>query len=189
MLNSFIKNWWMLVLRGVLAIILAILAFIYPVAVAATLLFWIGIFVIADGIITLISALVNWSKVEDKWLLLFEAVISIVLGIIILRSPEATALFLVIYLAVWSIFAGITKIATAIQLRKEIEGEGWLILSGIISILFGIILIANPGLGLATIILMLAVFMLVTGILFILLGFKVKKLKGNIKEAVNQIKG
>lgn len=189
MLSSFIKNWWMLVLRGILAIILAILAFAYPVAVAATLLLWIGIFIIADGIINLISALINWSKIEDKWLLLFEAVISIVLGIIILRSPEVTALFLVIYLAVWSIFTGISKIATAIQLRKEIEGEGWLILSGILSIIFGMILIANPGIGLATIILMLAIFMLITGFLFILLGFKVKKFKGNLKEAINQIKG
>lgn len=188
MLKSFVKNWWMLVLRGVLAIILGILAIASPGVVAATLILWLGIYMLIDGIINFFSSIINWGKNEDKWLMLFEALISIVLGILILRAPGVTEIVIVIYLAVWAIFSGISKIAIAIQLRKEIEGEGWLIFAGILSVLFGLILIYNPLIGLAAIMLMLAVFLIMIGLMLVVLGFKVKKLKGKAEDIVKEIK-
>jgi uncharacterized membrane protein HdeD (DUF308 family) len=180
MLRALTKSWWILVLRGVLAILLGVLALANPGTTAATLVLWIAIFLIIDGALALLTTIARWKEHEDKWLHVAEGVLSILLGILILNAPEMTLFLVVLYAAVWSIMAGITRIAMAIQLRKEIEGETWLALSGLLSIVFGILVIAQPGIGLATIMWMLGLFLILAGVVLIALGLKVKKLAGKV---------
>lgn len=188
MLQLLIKNWWIMLLKGVLLILFGVLAFINPGATISALVFWFSIFLIADGIISLIGVLMNWKTEEDKWLLLAEGAISVLFGFLVFRSPASFATFVGFLIAFWAIFLGIARIAMAIQLRKEIRGEGWLILSGVLSVLFGVLVFAQPGVGVTTVLWMAAIFSVLIGILLIFLGFKLKNAGGRLKDAAGRIK-
>lgn len=188
MLQSVLKNWWVLTLKGVLLIIFGIIAFMNPGITFAVLLTWFAAFLIIDGVLSLFTVISNWKSQEDKWLFILEGVVNIVLGILIVRAPAAYTIIAVFFMGFWSIFSGVSRIAMAIQLRKEITGEGWLALSGVLGILFGIIIISNPGIGVATFMYMLAFFAIAIGVLVVLLSLKVKNAKGWVGEKKEQLK-
>ncbi len=188
MLKTFFNNWWLLALRGVLLIIFGIIALINPGVTFAVLLIWFSAYLIIDSVFTLISVFRNWQTQEDKWLMVLEGVLGIILGILIYRSPETYAVFTVLLMAFWAIFAGVTRIGLAIQLRKEIEGEWWLALSGVLSILFGIIIIGRPAIGISTLIFFIAIFAILIGAALIMLGLRVRKLKDKVATGVEQFK-
>jgi uncharacterized membrane protein HdeD (DUF308 family) len=188
MLKTFLNNWWLLVLKGVLLIVFGIIAMLNPGVTFTVMLIWFSAYLIIDGVFSLISVFRNWQTQEDKWLFVLEGALGIVLGILIYRSPETYALFTVLMMAFWAIFAGVSRIGMAIQLRKEIEGEGWLALSGVLSILFGIIIIAQPSIGVSTLVLIIAVFALIIGAALIMLGLRVRKAREKIEAGVQQLK-
>jgi uncharacterized membrane protein HdeD (DUF308 family) len=188
MLKTFFSNWWLLVLRGALLIIFGILAFMNPGTTFAVLLSWFAAFLFIDGVFSLVTVFRNWKQQEDKWLFVLDGALNIILGVLIFTNPGVYTLIAMLMIAFWSIFSGVSRIALAIQLRKEIEGEGWLALSGVLSILFGVIVIAQPGIGVATFIYMIAIFALLIGILLVLLGFKVKKAGVVVKEKVQEVR-
>jgi uncharacterized membrane protein HdeD (DUF308 family) len=107
---------------------------------------------------------------------------SILLGILILSMPMITLLVLVLLFAAWALVIGFTRISMAIQLRKEIKGEGWLVLSGVSSIILGVALILLPGIGSLALILMIGSFSLVSGALLIGAGWRLRKLSSRRKE-------
>lgn len=186
MLQSILKNWWVLTLKGVLLIIFGIIALMNPGVTFAILLTWFGVFLFIDGVLSLINVLSNWKGAEDKWMFVLEGLVNIVLGILIFRAPAAYTIVAVFFMGFWSIFSGVSRIAMAIQLRKEMTGEGWLALSGVLGILFGIIIISNPAIGVATFMYVLAFFALAIGLLLVLLSFKVKNAKSKIGEIKEQ---
>lgn len=188
MLKTFLNNWWLLVLKGVLLIVFGIIAILNPGVTFTVMLIWFSAYLIIDGVFSLVSVFRNWQTQEDKWLFVLEGVLGIVLGVLIYRSPETYALFAVLMMAFWAIFAGITRIGLAIQLRKEIEGEGWLALSGVLSILFGIIIIAQPSIGVSTLVFIIAIFALIIGTALIMLGLRVRKLRDKVEAGVQQLK-
>ena len=170
------KVWWTFILRGVLIGVFAVLALASPGVTVAALIFWIAIFLVAEGVFVFLAAIMGWKDGEDKWLSVVEGALNVILGVFMLGSPEVTIFFAVFYLGIWSLMSGVTRIAMAIQLRKEIEGEFWIALSGIISIMFGMLIISNPGVGAATLMRMLGLFALLASIILIVFGFKMKKL-------------
>jgi uncharacterized membrane protein HdeD (DUF308 family) len=188
MLQSLLKNWWLITLKGALLIIFGIIAFMNPGVTFAILLTWFAAFLFIDGVLSLVNVLSNWKGQEDKWLFVLDGAVNIFLGILIFRAPAAYTLVAVFFMGFWSIFSGISRIAMAIQLRKEITGEGWLALSGVLGVLFGIIIISNPAIGVATFMYTLAFFALAIGILLVLLSFKVKNAKGWAGEKKEQLK-
>jgi uncharacterized membrane protein HdeD (DUF308 family) len=189
MLRILTKSWWVLVLRGVMAILLGVLALANPGITAATLVLWIAIFLTVDGALALVTTIARWKEREDKWLHVAEGVLSIVLGFLILRAPEITLFLVILYAAVWSIMSGVARIAMAIQLRKEIEGEIWLAISGLASVVFGILVLAQPGIGLATILWMLGLFLILAGVVLIALGLKVRRLAGKVDDLLEDAAG
>lgn len=188
MLKTFLNNWWLLVLKGVLLIVFGVIAILNPAVTFTVMLIWFSAYLIIDGIFSLISVFRNWQTQEDKWLFVLEGALGIVLGVLIYRSPETYALFTVLLMAFWAIFSGVTRIGLAIQLRKEIEGEGWLALSGVFSILFGIIIIAQPSIGVSTLVLIIAIFALIIGAALIMLGLRVRKVREKVENSVQQLK-
>jgi uncharacterized membrane protein HdeD (DUF308 family) len=187
MLQSVLKNWWLLTLKGVLLIIFGIIAFMNPGVTFTILLTWFAAFLFIDGVLSLISVFSNWKGTEDKWLFVLDGLVNILLGILIFRAPAAYTLIAVFFMGFWSIYSGISRIAIAIQLRKEITGEGWLALSGVLGVLFGIIIIFNPAIGVGTFMYMLAFFALAIGVLLVLLSFKVKNAKNWVADKKEQI--
>jgi uncharacterized membrane protein HdeD (DUF308 family) len=188
MLTLLFKNWWILLLKGILLIIFGILSFMNPGITLATLVLWFAIFMMIDGVISIFGVVSNWKTEEDKWLLVAEGALGLVLGFLVYRSPDTFLSFIAFVISFWAIFSGISKIAMAIQLRKEIEGEGWLILSGVLSLIFGILVFSQPGIGIATLMWIMAAFAILLGVLFILLSLKLRKAGNQLGEKAAQVK-
>ena len=185
---SFTLNWWVWLLRGLLFIAFGIIAFINPEVTAATLAIWFAVFLFIDGVFALIHTIRHWKHNDDKWLLFAEAAISIVLGFLLIRYPGVTLLYVALMLAFWFIYSGVAKIGLAIQVRKEIEGEGWLIAGGAISVILGIVLLAQPDMAIAGLVGLLAFFAIIMGILMIVISFKIRKGKKWLEEKAENVR-
>jgi uncharacterized membrane protein HdeD (DUF308 family) len=188
MLKLLFKNWWMLLLKGTLLILFGILALLNPGITLTVFVVWFAIFMMFDGFISLIGVFSNWRTEEDKWLLVAEGILSLLLGILVYRRPETFVSFIAFLISFWAIFSGISRIAMAIQLRKEIQGEGWLILSGILTTIFGVIVFAQPGIGIATLMIIIAIFAILVGILLIILSLKLRKSGKFLGEKADEVK-
>lgn len=188
MLELLFKNWWILLLKGILLIVFGIVSFLNPGATIAALVYWFAIFAMLDGIISVIGVLMNWKTEEYKWLMLAEGLLGLVFGYLVFRSPETFATFVGFLIGFWAMFIGIARIAMAIQLRKEIQGEGWLILGGVLSILFGIIVFAQPGVGVTTVLWMAGIFAILIGVLLAIVSFRLKATGARVREKAAQIK-
>lgn len=167
------SSWWWLVLRGLAAIAFGILAIAWP---GVTLLFLIAFFAayaIVTGGVAIIGALKNRDD-RGWWLVLVLGVISAAAGVVAIFYPGITALALIIVIGVNAVVSGVLDIAMAIRLRKEIEGEWLLGLAGVVSILFGLFVIAVPGAGALALVWLISVYAIATGILFIVLGFRLR---------------
>jgi len=160
------------VLRGALAVAFGLIALIWPGITLGVLVALFGAYVILEGILALVAAYKH--RVEkSSWLILLEGVAGILVGLFAFIWPSLTALILLIFIALWAIITGILKLAAAIELRKEIVGEWILGLAGAVSILIGILLIANPGPGVLAVVWLIGLYALIFGGLLIFLGLKV----------------
>lgn len=170
-INAFASNWWLLLLRGIFAVLFGIMAFAWPGLTLVTLILLYGAYAFVDGL----SAI--WVGVSSRaWGLLMFGVLGIIVGLYAFFFPGITAIALLYLIAAWAFVRGIFEIVTAIQLRKEISNEWVLILSGVVSILFGVVLVSNPGSGALAMILVIGTFALVFGVMMIILAFRVKGL-------------
>ncbi|HEX3442975.1 MAG TPA: HdeD family acid-resistance protein [Pseudolabrys sp.] len=175
MLHALAENWWLLLLRGVAAIIFGLLAFFWPGVTLLTLVFLWGAYAIVDGAFSLWAAISGRDAIAPRWWLAVVGVAGVVAGLLAFAWPGLTAVILLLFIAGWAIVIGALEIWGAIQLRKEIEGEWWLILSGVLSIAFGIILIAQPGVGALAVVWLIAWYAILMGCSLIALAFRLRK--------------
>jgi len=168
------KYWWLILLRGIVAIIFGVLAFAWPGITLITLILFYGAFALADGVLALGHAIMG-GNVGSRWWLALVGIAGIAAGLVTFLMPGVTALVLLIFIACWAIALGIFQIIGAIRLRKEIDNE-WLIgLSGALSILIGIILLVAPGPAILGLIWLIASCSIVFGIMLVMEAFKLKK--------------
>jgi len=170
------RHWWVPVLRGTLAILFGIIAFAYPGLTAATLVIFFGAWVLVDGVFRIIAAIGHRASDPEWGFHLIIGILGIIVGLLAFHAPGVTALALVIYIAVWVLMIGATEIAFAIKVRREVKGEWLLILLGLLSIAFAVLLLWNPLLGAATLIWLIAWYAIVFGILRIIFGFRLRSL-------------
>jgi uncharacterized membrane protein HdeD (DUF308 family) len=172
--NILSRYWWMTLLRGVIWILFGIVVFMQPAIslVALTVLF--GAFALADGIAAIVTAFSGRHEHENWWVLLLVGLAGIGVGLMAFLSPGLTALVLLFYIATWAIVTGVLEVVAAVRLRKEIEGEFWLALAGVLSIAFGVMLIARPGAGALSVLWIIASFAIAFGVSLILLAFRVR---------------
>ena len=177
MVTDLARNWWLLAIRGVAGILFGIGAFVWPSATLAALVLLFGAYVFVDGIFAVAAGIAMRRQMSRWWLIVLEGVAGIILGVLTFQSPDTTALVLLTFIAAWSIITGVFEIATAVQLRKVIDNEWLMILSGMLSILFGIVLIALPGPGALSIIWLLGSYGLLFGILTLILSFRLRSMR------------
>ncbi|WP_201863024.1 HdeD family acid-resistance protein [Microvirga soli] len=167
------QNWWALALRGVFAIIFALTAFFMPGATLLSLVWVFAAYMLVDGVFGIVSGIRAASNNQRWGLLILGGILNILVGIIAFVMPGLTVLFFVTLMAVWSLITGILTIVAAFKLNPT-YGRGWLIFSGIVSVLFGIALLLGPIVGAVVLTWWLGAYALVFGISLIALAFKLK---------------
>ena len=165
MLSLVTRNWWVFAVRGVAAILFGILAFVWPAATLAVLVILFGAYVLVDGV-SLIVALVRGDAVARRhaWAVGITGVLGIVAGVITFAWPGLTALSLLYIVAFWAIAMGTFQVVAAVALRRELEGEFWMALGGIVSMGFGALLVAFPGEGLISLVWLVGIWSVVFGV-------------------------
>lgn len=175
MIRTLAQHWWVLLLRGLLAIAFGLLTFARPgITILLLVTFW-GAYALVDGIFEVIAG------VRAKWFsLILLGVLGIAAGIVTFMWPGITAVVLLYIIAFWAIVAGVMQIAAAIRLRKEVTGEWLWILSGLCTVILGLLLIARPGAGALSLVWLIASFAIAWGVLLVMLSFRLKAHHGRL---------
>ena len=173
--KSLAENWWAIALRGVAAIIFGVLTFVLPALSLFALILMFGAYAIVEGIFNIIAAARSRSREGPRWLLLLEGLVSIAAGIVTFALPGLTALVLVYVIAAWAMVTGVLEIIAAVRVRKQITGEVWWILSGILSVVFGVLLMIAPGAGALALVLWIGAYAVIFGALLVGLAFRLRR--------------
>jgi uncharacterized membrane protein HdeD (DUF308 family) len=184
MIETLKRHWWVPVIRGIAAIAFGVIAFTHPVMAIATLVLFFGAWVLIDGIFRIFGAIKHRGSDPDWVWQLIIGIIGIIVGLLTFHAPQVTALALVIYIAAWALMIGASEIVMAVKLRHEIKGEWLLILMGLASVVFAVLLLWNPVAGAAAVIWLIAWYAVVLGILGIFFGFRLRSLKTLLPSAV-----
>lgn len=167
------KDWWLVALRGILGVTFGIIALVMPAATILALVLVFSAYMLVDGCFALYTA-VRAIRRHDSWgMALLQGIASIGTGVIAFLWPAITVVAFVLLLAAWSIVSGCLMLAGA----RNVEGgygRGWLMFGGIISLLYGFLMILTPLLGAVVLTWWLGVYSLVFGVALIVLAFRLR---------------
>lgn len=180
MLNAMARNWWLFALRGVFAILFGLMAWIWPGMTLQVLTLIFAFYAFVDGIFTIYSAF-SRSRQEQRGWLLVEGILETLAGIITFIWPAITVLALLYIIAAYAFITGILEIVFAIQMRRLINNEWVLILTGALSIIFSIILVIWPGASLLSFVWLIGIYAILYGILLIAMAFRLNNWQRNNK--------
>jgi len=170
------QNWWLVLLQGVLSIVLGVLALARPgVTLGALILLW-GLFALLNGVVEVFSAIGAAGSHRSWGWQLAGGLVGILAGLVILRWPGLSALFVLYLVAIWAIMMGIVRIVGAIADHQALP-HAWLVaLAGVVSVLFGIAMFAWPGVGLLTLVYLVGSYAIVYGVITCVLAFRLHSL-------------
>jgi uncharacterized membrane protein HdeD (DUF308 family) len=180
-------TWWVLLLRGILAILFGVAAYAWPGMTLATLVLFFAAFVLVDGVFDVFAAFAGRKENENWWVLLIEGLLGIAFGAITWMRPDITTMVLLLFIAFWAMATGILRIIMALRLRKEIEGEWWLVLSGLASVLFGLVVMARPGAGAIAMLWLIAAWAVVVGVFLVILAFQARSFGKRLEEVREKV--
>jgi uncharacterized membrane protein HdeD (DUF308 family) len=178
LLRALAENWWLLLLRGIATIAFGVLASIWPGRTLLTLIFLWGAYVIADGVLALWAGISGkGGEIAPRWWLALIGIAGILAGLLAFIWPGITAQVALVLIASWAIVTGVLEIWGAIQLRKEIEVEWMMALSGLLSAVLGVTLIARPGAGALAAVWLIGSFAVLVGCIYVSLALWLKNHK------------
>ena len=175
LLHTLGRVWWLVLLRGIAAILFGVLALLWPGVTLVTLVLLWGAWALMDGVTALVAGWKAKDNEKPMWQIVLVGIVGIAAGVLTFVMPGVTAIALLIMIAVWAIVSGVFQIGAAIRLRKEIANEWMLILSGALSVVFGALMILNPGAGAMAVLWIIGCFAIAFGMLLVILAFKLKK--------------
>ncbi|HLZ59479.1 MAG TPA: HdeD family acid-resistance protein [Ktedonosporobacter sp.] len=170
------NHWQMLAIRGVVAILFGIVALMWPGRTTLALVYLFGAFALLDGIAMVVLAFRAREYMIPWWMLLIEGLAGIIIGLLAFFSPLITAIALIELIAIWAIIVGFMQIISAITLRDAITGEWILALSGILSVILGVLLFFQPINGLLSITWLIGIYAIVFGAIAIVRAFRYRSL-------------
>jgi uncharacterized membrane protein HdeD (DUF308 family) len=184
MFDLLTRYWWVLVLRGVIAILLGLMAFARPGLTLAAFIIWFGAYALVDGALEIYQALAGRRRQDDDWwIVLLTGVAGVLVGIVTFRAPAITAVGLLLYVAAWALAKGVLEVVAAIRLRSVIQGEIWLGLAGVASIAFAVLLMMYPLAGILGLLWVVAAYGIVFGVMMVALGFRVRARRTHVGAA------
>ena len=167
------RHWWVIGLRGLAAILFGVLAFVWPGMTLAVLVLLFGAYALVDGVLTLIAAFRG--GVQHRIVMLVEGVVSVLAGLAAFVWPGLTALFLLYIIAFWAIVTGVLEIVAAIRVRRAISNELGLVIGGVLSVVFGVVLLIAPGAGALAVIFLIGAYAVVFGIALLGLAWRLRE--------------
>src|SRR6266566_2432818 len=172
MLSSITSNWWLAALRGALAVIFGVVAFVWPGLTFEVLVLLFGAYAFVDGVVVLSFGLMAAGEHERWWPLVLGGIVGIATGVLTFAQPGAVALALVYVIGAWAVVTGILEIVAAIRLRNVITSEWLMGFSGVLSIVFGVLVLAQPGTGALALVFLFGFYAILAGISQIGLGWR-----------------
>jgi uncharacterized membrane protein HdeD (DUF308 family) len=166
-------HWWAIVLRGIAAILFGLAAFLWPGLTLAVLIALFGAYALVDGVFTLIAAIRGGVQGSRAWLVV-EGIVGILAGIVAFVSPGLTAFALVYVIAAWAVVTGVAEILAGFRMHRGAEHEWLLILAGVVSIIFGILLFVQPAAGALALVTVIGAYAFIFGILMLVFGFRAR---------------
>ena len=176
-------NWWALLLRGIAAVLFGLVALFWPGITLYVLIIFFGAYALVDGIFAIVAGVRGVGG--RRWLLLAVGVLGVLAGLIAFFYPNITALVLLYVIAFWAILTGILEVVMAISLRREIENEWLMGLSGVLSVVFGVLLAALPRVGLLSLVWLIGIYALIFGVALIVLSLR---LRGHRQEGASRVR-
>lgn len=175
MLDRFARNWWVFALQGAVAVIFGILALIWPGLTLTTLLLLFGSYVLVDGVLSVFAGIGEYQRNHRWWASVVRGLAGIAIGVATFFWPGVTALVLLTIIAAWAIVTGVLEIVAGIQLRNAIENEWLIVFGGVLSVVFGLLLVAFPGSGALAVVWLIAAFAIVFGFTLIAMAFRLRR--------------
>jgi uncharacterized membrane protein HdeD (DUF308 family) len=182
MLSMLSENWWVLALRGLLAVLFGFAALVLPLGTLEAVGRLFGIYAILEGALVV---LIGMRGTQYRGAFLSEGAFGIVAGLVALAWPGVTALVLLYVIAIWAILSGIAEIIAAVALRREIEGEWVLFLVGVLSVVLGVAMAVLPSVGVLSLIWLVGLYALAVGVAMIVLAFRVRDVRRRGSSGVN----
>jgi uncharacterized membrane protein HdeD (DUF308 family) len=179
MLSTILQRWWILLLRGISATVFGVLAIVWPGITLFTLVIIYGVVALIDGIAGIALGMSGGVEGRPWWEMILLGLLGIIAGAVAFLWPGLTAVVLLIVIALWAIIRGILEIIGAITLRKIIQGEWLLILSGVLSIGFGVLLLLQPAAGALAVMWLIGIYMIAFGITTMALSLRLRRLRGS----------
>jgi len=173
-MNTLVRNWWAMALRGVFAILFGVIALFAPAITLVTLVFLFGGYCFADGVCAILAA---FQRRRHVWPLIVRGVIGLGASLVTFTMPGITALALLYVIAAWAVFTGILEIVAAVQLRQALANEVLLSLSGVCSIAFGVLIALRPSSGALALDWLIGSFALLFGVLLLALSVRLHAYK------------
>ena len=167
------RHWWVIGLRGLAAILFGVLAFVWPGMTLAVLVLLFGAYALVDGVLTLLAAFRG--GVQHRIVMLVEGVVSVLAGLAAFVWPGLTALVLLYIIAFWAIVTGVLEIVAAIRVRRAISNELGLVIGGVLSVVFGVVLLIAPGAGALAVIFLIGAYAVVFGIALLGLAWRLRE--------------
>lgn len=174
MVHALARNWWALFLRGIAAVIFGLLAFFWPGVTGLVLVILFGAYAFVDGVFALISA-IRAAESHERWIAFaVEGIVGLIIAAVTFFSPLIAAIALYWVIAIWAVLTGILELVAAGQLRKLIPNEWLLVLGGVASIAFGILLVVYPVAGAITVIYLIGAYAIFFGVMMIGLSLRLR---------------
>jgi uncharacterized membrane protein HdeD (DUF308 family) len=173
-LHALAKGWWIMLLRGLAAVAFGVLAFVWPGLTILTLIILFAVYALVDGLFALFSVFSSRDHGVPAWWLVLIGLLGIATAAITYFWPGITAMILVMIIGAWALVHGIFEIVAAFQLRKELDDWWMLALGGAISVIFGGLLLFNPGAGALALVWLIGIYAIIFGAILIILSFRLK---------------
>jgi uncharacterized membrane protein HdeD (DUF308 family) len=172
------KNWWIILLRGVIAVVFGLMVWLLPEISLLTLVLLFGAFAFSDGLMSVYTAWSGRNSHADWWALFLGGSVGICMGVVSFFVPNITALALLFYVAIWAFSSGLLHIVAAIKLHHELQGEWFYILGGLASIVFAVLLVIQPSEGILALLWLLGFYAVTFGGLMIVVAFRMRRIAG-----------
>lgn len=175
MLGLISKNWWVMLLRELFAIVFGIITIVWPGLTLLGLIWLFGAYAIGDGAVEIWSGITNRGRHDRWWVEILIGLAGIVAGILVISWPGLSTLALMYLIAAWMVVMGVFQVIYAVRVRKEISNEVWIILSGVLSVALGLFFFAFPGDGAISLVWLIGIYAVFFGALLVLFSFRARK--------------